>query len=90
MSALRLAAPSAEALSAPDAETIRLAVTIADIVHELRRTRGSPVYRVHRGAVATSHAAAIAFGWLAPLKHSPSLLALTAAGEIALAASGRG
>lgn len=74
----------------PDAAAIRLAVTIADIIHELRRIRGAPIYRVHRGAVAVSHSAAIAFGWLAPLKHSPSLLALTEAGSIALAVSGRG
>ena len=76
-------------MAAPDAAKIAEAIRIADIVHELRRTRCAPVYQVHKGAVATCHAAAISFGWLAPLKHSPSLLKLTDVGLAALVASGR-
>ncbi len=77
----------------PDAAQIAVAIVIADIVHELRRARVRPIYRVHYGTVAAAHAAGVLFGWLAPASHPSSpkaptasapLLALTDSGRLAL------
>jgi hypothetical protein len=73
----------------PDPATIAAAIMIADIVHELRRAQAAPIYRIDRGKVAVSHAAARAFGWLAPASTDAQRLALTEAGRRALDDAGR-
>jgi hypothetical protein len=69
---------------APDPAAIAAAIVIADIVHELRRAKAAPIYRINRGKVAASHAAARAFGWLAPAPPAAQRLMLTEAGRRAL------
>jgi hypothetical protein len=71
------------AATAPDPATIAASI-IADIVHELRRAQIAPIYRIERGKVAASHAAARAFGWLALAPPASQRLALTEAGRRAL------
>lgn len=73
---------------APAAAEIAVAVVIADIVHELRRARVSPVPRIKSGPAALSQQGAVTFGWLAPSPNERCLV-LTPSGRQALADAGK-